>query len=213
MTAAEFPSYDAPRAVRDRLGSGVDARAIEQAVVALLHALGEDPARPGLVDTPGRCARAWAEFTAGMREDPARALERTFPAEGAGDQIIVQRRIAFYSLCEHHLVPFHGQAAIAYLPSTSEPRLVGLSKLARLVRGYAARLQVQERLTALVADALVTKLDAQGVAVLIEAEHLCLGMRGVRAPGSLTTTSALRGCFRDDARARAEVMGLLRGAP
>lgn len=208
-----FPSWDSTRALKTRTVAGVDTRAIEAAITMLLHAVGEDPSRPGLVETPGRVARAWVEFTTGLREDPAAHLDRQFAAEGSDGDLVIQRAIPFYSLCEHHLVPFFGQASVAYVPSAETHQIVGLSKLARVVRGYAARLQVQERLTTQVADAMMERLKARGVAVVIRAEHLCIGMRGIRAPGSLTVTSALRGVFFDDARARQEVMTLLGGAP
>lgn len=205
-----YPSWDASRAITARTASGIDARAAESAVLMLLHALGEDPSREGLKETPARVARAWAELTAGAREDPRKHLERCFDLPEATG-IIVQRDIPFYSLCEHHLLPFHGRASIAYIPNVIQRRVVGLSKLVRLVRGYAARLQVQERLTAQIAEALVGQpLEASGVAVVVRAEHLCIGMRGIKAPGSVTVTSEVRGLFFDDARARAEVTELLR---
>jgi GTP cyclohydrolase IA len=220
MTAFPAPGqpFDAARVRAAREERGVDTRAIEAAVLALLHAIGEDPARPGLEDTPARVARAWVELSAGYREDPRRYLEEPFnvedthpnaPREGPPPDagLVLQSGIPFWSLCEHHLLPFYGTAAVAYLPNQ---RLVGLSKLARLVRGYAARLQMQERLTGQIADALfVEPVHAIGVAVVLKAEHLCLGMRGVKAPGSLTVTSALRGVFFDDPRARDEVMQLI----
>lgn len=209
--------FDAHRIVAARQETGVDTRAIEQAIVALLHAIGENPARTGLQETPARVARAWVEFTAGMREDPAAHLKRNFVADESDDApdpgVVMQRAIPFWSLCEHHLIPFYGTATVAYVPQSSTRRIVGLSKLARLVRGYAARLQVQERLTDQIADALYAEpLDALGVAVVLEAEHLCLGMRGVKAPGSTTVTSALRGVFFNDPRARDEVMQLINRA-
>lgn len=206
-----FPSWDSQRAVQERVVGGVDQRAVEAAVAMLLTAIGEDPSRPGLAKTPGRVARAWVEFTAGLREDPADQLATQFEPEGAEGDLVIQRAIPFYSLCEHHLVPFFGHASVAYLPNADTRKIVGISKLVRVVRLYGARLQVQERLTAQIADAVFTRLSALGVAVVIQAEHLCVGMRGIKAPGSVTTTSALRGLFFHDARARAEVMSLLAG--
>jgi GTP cyclohydrolase I len=175
-------------------------------VRGLLAALGEDPERDGLQATPDRYARALLDMTSGLGEDPAEHL-RTFDADGY-DQIVVVRDIPVRSLCEHHLLPFFGVAHIAYLPAG---RIVGLSKLARLVDGYARRPQVQERLTMQVADALHdSPVEPRGVAVVIEAEHLCMTMRGVKAPGTSTVTSVMLGRFREHAPARAEVMGLLR---
>lgn len=199
--------FDATRTLRQRAEVGVDLRAIEQATIMLLHAIGEDPSREGLRDTPGRVARAWQELTAGMRSDPAQALSRTFTLEGAGD-LIVQSGLSFYSCCEHHLVPFHGTVSIGYIPGE---RLVGLSKLARVVEGYARRLQVQERLTAQIADAVYDTLGAVGVIVVVRAQHLCMMMRGVRTPHAATVTSAVRGALKDDARARTEALTLLGG--
>lgn len=205
--------WDAPRALEERTASGVDQRAIASAVQMLLHAIGEDPSRPGLVDTPERVARMWAEVTEGMRFDPRELLDRSFPGENSARDLVLQRGISFYSLCEHHLVPFHGHAAVAYIPNHNDGRIVGLSKLVRLVRAYAARLQVQERLTGQIADAVYYQLNAQGVAVVVAAEHLCIGMRGIKAPGSVTVTSAMRGLFFDDARAREEITKLLHEGP
>lgn len=190
-------SVDAPTVDLDR------ARA---AVRELLLALGEDPDRDGLRRTPDRVAAAWAEILRGSHEDPARHLGTTFDIDH--DEMVLVRDISFSSVCEHHLLPFMGRAHVAYLPGESG-RFTGLSKLARLVEGYARRLQVQERLTSQVADALVRSLDPVGVLVVVEAEHLCMAMRGVQKPGTVTVTSAARGCYRDDASRRAEVMAFV----
>ena len=165
----------------------------------------DDAERPGLLDTPARAARAWAELTAGYRETVDLT---TFDADGY-DEIVAVSRMPFYSLCEHHLLPFHGYAHIAYLPGS---RILGLSKFARLVDLYARRLQLQERLTSQIAERLVDALDPRGVVVVIEAEHLCMTMRGVQKPGSYTRTSVVRGVFREKAEARAEALELLRAA-
>ena len=193
-------SPDTPRHVVDQ------ARA-EAAVRELLIAIGEDPDREGLVETPARVARAYGEFFAGLALDPAQVLSKTFEIEH--EEMILVRDIEVYSMCEHHLVPFHGVAHVGYIPA-KDGRVTGLSKLARLVEMYARRPQVQERLTTQVADALVTHLGAQGVIVVVECEHLCMSMRGIRKPGSRTITSAVRGQLRDPAT-RAEAMSLLLG--
>jgi len=185
----------------------VDRPRVEAAVRELLEAIGEDPNREGLTDTPSRVARAYEEFTAGARQDPAEVLSAVF--ELGHEEMILVKDIELYSLCEHHLVPFHGVAHVAYIPGP-DGRITGLSKLARLVEVYAKRLQVQERLTTQIADALVTHLGARGVIVVVEAEHLCMSMRGVRKPGSRTVTSAVRGIMRD-AATRAEAMSLILG--
>lgn len=183
----------------------VDLPRIEAAVREILAAVGEDPDREGLLDTPARVARAYAETFAGLRQAPADVLDKTFDVEH--EELILVRDIEVYSTCEHHLVPFHGVAHVGYIPSASG-RVTGLSKLARLVDVYAKRPQVQERLTTQIADALVEHLDAQGVIVVIEAEHLCMSMRGIRKPGARTITSAVRGQLRNTAT-RAEAMSLL----
>ena len=183
----------------------VDLPRIEAAVREILAAVGEDPDREGLLDTPARVARAYAETFAGLRQTPADVLDKTFDVEH--EELILVRDIEVYSTCEHHLVPFHGVAHVGYIPSPSG-RVTGLSKLARLVDVYAKRPQVQERLTTRIADALVEHLDAQGVIVVIEAEHLCMSMRGIRKPGARTITSAVRGQLRNTAT-RAEAMSLL----
>jgi GTP cyclohydrolase I len=184
----------------------VDHERIERAVREILSAIGEDPTRDGLVRTPARVAEMYAEICAGLFEDPAEHLVVTFEADH--DEMVLVRDIALYSICEHHLVPFHGHAHVAYIPN-EDGRITGLSKLARLVDGFAKRPQVQERLTTQVADALVTALAPRGAFVMIEAEHLCMSMRGVRKPGTLTVTSAVRGLFKDSPSTRAEVMAML----
>ena len=185
----------------------VDLPRLEAAVREILLAVGENPDREGLVETPARVARAYAEIFAGLRHKPEDVLGTTFDVEH--EELILVRDIEVYSTCEHHLVPFHGVAHVGYIPSASG-RVTGLSKLARLVDVYAKRPQVQERLTTQIADALVEHLDAQGVIVVIEAEHLCMSMRGIRKPGARTITSAVRGQLRNTAT-RAEAMSLLMG--
>ena len=186
----------------------VDLARIESAVREILIAVGEDPDRDGLLETPGRVARSYAEIFSGLRADPAELLATTFDLDH--DELVIVRDIPLYSTCEHHLVPFHGAAHVGYLPGTSG-KVTGLSKIARLVDLFAKRPQVQERLTSEVADALVEHLDVAGVIVVIEAEHLCMSMRGVRKPGATTITSAVRGQLRDSTT-RAEAMALLTGA-
>jgi GTP cyclohydrolase IA len=184
----------------------VDHERIERAVREILSAIGEDPTRDGLVRTPARVAEMYAEICSGLFENPADHLVVTFEADH--DEMVLVRDIALYSICEHHLVPFHGHAHVAYIPN-EDGRITGLSKLARLVDGFAKRPQVQERLTTQVADALVAALAPRGAFVMIEAEHLCMSMRGVRKPGTLTVTSAVRGLFKDSPSTRAEVMAML----
>jgi GTP cyclohydrolase I len=184
----------------------VDHERIEHAVREILSAIGEDPERDGLLRTPARVAEMYAEIFSGLAEDPAKHLVVTFEADH--DEMVLVRDIALYSACEHHLVPFHGKAHVAYIPN-EDGRITGLSKLARLVDGFAKRPQVQERLTTQIADALVTALAPRGAFVMIEAEHLCMSMRGVRKPGTLTVTSAVRGLFKDSPSTRAEVMAML----
>ena len=183
----------------------VDIERIEAAVTEILEALGEDPQRDGLLRTPSRVAKMYAEVFAGLREDPEHHLEVQF--EAGHDEMVMVKDIPFYSMCEHHLLPFVGQAHVAYVPG-EEGKITGLSKLARLVEAYARRPQVQERLTSQVADKLMQALDPRGALVVIEAEHLCMSMRGVQKPGSLTLTSAVRGLFLSDAT-RAEALQLL----
>jgi GTP cyclohydrolase I len=187
-------------------GSGVDTARLEKAVREILYAIGEDPDRDGLLRTPHRVAEMYAEICSGLHEDPAQHLIVTFEANH--DEMVLVRDIALYSLCEHHLAPFHGRAHVAYIPG-DDGRITGLSKLARLVDGFAKRPQVQERLTTQIADAIVEILQPRGAFVMIEAEHLCMSMRGVRKPGTLTLTSAVRGLFKDSAATRAEVMSLI----
>lgn len=189
------------------MSGGVDIARIEAAVREILAAIGEDPDRDGLRDTPGRVARSYEEFFVGLRQDPADVLSAVF--ELGHEEMILVKDIELYSMCEHHLVPFHGVAHVAYIPGT-DGRITGLSKIARLVDVFAKRPQVQERLTTQIADALVDELGARGVIVVVEAEHLCMSMRGVRKPGSRTVTSAVRGVMRDGAT-RAEAMSLIVG--
>jgi GTP cyclohydrolase IA len=185
----------------------MDRDRAEAAVRELLLAIGEDPDREGLRDTPARVARAYEEIFAGLYTDPDSVLERTFDEHH--QELILVQDIPLFSTCEHHLVPFHGMAHIGYIPNV-EGRVTGLSKLARLVDLYARRPQVQERLTAQVADALVRKLDPRGAIVVIDAEHLCMGMRGIRKPGARTITSAVRGQFQTSPTSRAEALTLIR---
>jgi GTP cyclohydrolase I len=184
--------------------SGVDLAAIESAVRTILTAVGEDPERPGLRDTPRRVARMYQELFAGLQRDPARHLKVTFPE--AYDEIVLVRDIPFHSTCEHHLLPFGGVAHVAYLPNG---RVTGLSKLARVVEEVARRPQVQERMTQAIADMIESELRSRGVAVVLEAEHSCMSIRGIRKPGSRTVTSAIRGIFKTNASSRAEVMSLI----
>ncbi len=179
---------------------------VAEAVRTLIRWAGDDPTREGLIDTPARVARAWKEYTRGYEEDPALHLTRTFDEVGGYDEIVLLRDIPFQSHCEHHLAPIIGKAAIAYLPGS---RVVGISKLARVLHGFARRLQVQERLTAQVADCIATHLQPLGVAVVIEASHACMSARGVNTPGVVMTTSRMMGCFRDDERSRKEVLALM----
>jgi len=193
-----------PRPIAERAPGEINLPRAEAAVRELLAALGEDPQREGLRETPRRVAKMYVELFSGLRSDPGEHLRRTF--DERYDEIVALRDIQFASLCEHHLLPFLGKAHVAYLPGD---RVVGLSKLARTVEAFARRPQVQERMTSQIADALMEHLDARGAAVVIEAEHLCMKARGVNQPGSRMVTSALRGRFRSDAAARAEVLGLI----
>jgi len=181
-------------------------RAVEEAVRTLIRWAGDDPDREGLLDTPKRVARAWREYAVGYREDPSQHLGRTFDEVGGYDEIVLLRDIPFQSHCEHHMAPIIGKAAIAYLPRN---RVVGISKLARVLHGFARRLQVQERLTAQVADCIWDVLQPQGVAVVIEASHACMTARGVGTPGVMMTTSRMMGVFREDERSRREVLALM----
>ncbi|WP_020017936.1 GTP cyclohydrolase I FolE [Promicromonospora sukumoe] len=191
--AADVPPYDAERA--------------EAAVRELLLAVGEDPEREGLRDTPARVARAYREIFAGLRQEPEDVLTTTFDL--GHEEMVLVKDIEVYSTCEHHLVPFHGVAHVGYIPNV-DGRITGLSKLARLVEVYARRPQVQERMTTQIADSLVEILEPRGVLVVVQCEHLCMSMRGVRKPGSRTITSAVRGVMRDGAT-RAEAMSLILG--
>jgi GTP cyclohydrolase IA len=186
----------------------VDQVRIERAVREILLAIGEDPDRDGLRDTPARVARAYAEQFAGLRGVPEDVLTTVFDADH--DEMVLVRDIELYSTCEHHLTPFFGFAHVGYIPN-EKGQITGLSKLARLVDLYARRPQVQERMTSQIADALMSVLEPSGVIVVIEAEHLCMSMRGVRKPGAKTVTSAVRGIIRESDRTRAEAMSLLLG--
>ncbi len=189
---ARMRKFDQPRA--------------EAAIRELLLAIGEDPERDGLRDTPARVARAYREMFAGLYTDPQSVLNTTFDEEH--NELVIVKEIPMYSTCEHHLVSFHGVAHVGYIPGR-DGRITGLSKIARLVDLCAKRPQVQERLTSQIADALVNRLEPSGVIVVVEAEHLCMAMRGVRKPGAVTTTSAVRGQFKTDAAARAEALDLI----
>src|SRR5450755_543487 len=192
----------------DANGGGFDLPRIERAVTEILLAIGEDPDRDGLRDTPARVARAYAEQFAGLRQHPEDVLMTVFDA--GHDEMVMVRDIEMYATCEHHLVPFFGVAHIGYIPNV-KGQITGLSKLARLVDVYARRPQVQERMTSQIADSMMDVLEPRGVIVVVEAEHLCMAMRGVRKPGARTVTSAVRGIFRTSARTRAEAMSLVRG--
>ncbi|HEX6302063.1 MAG TPA: GTP cyclohydrolase I FolE [Acidimicrobiia bacterium] len=185
----------------------MDTGRIEKAVREIIEALGEDPLREGLAKTPERVARFYEEVFGGIHTDPGQVIDAFFGEEHY-QEIVMVREIPFYSMCEHHFVPFHGQAHVAYMP---QGRVTGLSKLARLVEGFARRPQMQERLTAQVADCLNDRLDPLGVLVVIEAEHLCMSMRGVRKPGAVTVTSAVRGIMESNPATRSEAMSLLFG--
>jgi len=195
----------------DKLAGGPDEQRqarIRAAVREILLAVGEDPDREGLLETPDRVARMYAEILAGIKEDPKAHLYKQFKADKHGELVLV-KDIAIYSMCEHHMLPFYGRAHIAYIPR--DGRITGLSKLARMADGYARRLQVQERLTTQMADAVMEVLRPRGVLVVIEAEHMCMTMRGVQKPGSMTVTSAVRGNFETDLKGRAEAMSLISG--
>jgi GTP cyclohydrolase I len=184
--------------------ANVDIQKIEQAVRDILAAVGEDPQREGLKDTPSRVARMYVELLAGMHQDPKKHLTSVFAEKY--DEIVLLRDISFYSICEHHLMPFIGAAHVAYLPSGA---VIGVSKLARVVDCFARRLHVQERLTDQIADFLMDSLKPKGVAVVLEASHSCMTIRGIKKPGSVMVTSSLRGIFRKDPKSRIEVMSLM----
>jgi GTP cyclohydrolase IA len=191
------------------LGRSFDRRKLVEGVRLILEGIGEDPARPGIAATPERVADMYAELFAGIGRDPSEVV--TVIPGADYDEMIMVRDIPFYGICEHHLIPFLGKAHVAYVPNR-DGRITGLSKIARLVDLLSKRLQVQERLTTEIADALDQALQPRGVFVLIEAEHLCMTMRGVEKPGSITSTSAVRGVFRTDGRTRAEALELIRRA-
>ncbi|MDM7855356.1 GTP cyclohydrolase I FolE [Cellulomonas alba] len=207
MSADGVVSSIGPVTSEDRAVGEYDEPRVRAAIRELLVAVGEDPDREGLRDTPDRVARAYREIFAGLRQDPEDVLTTTFDL--GHEEMVMVKDIEVYSTCEHHLVPFHGVAHVAYIPG-ADGRITGLSKLARLVDVYARRPQVQERLTAQIADAMVNVLKPRGVLVVVECEHLCMSMRGVRKPGSRTVTSAVRGQMRDVAT-RAEAMSLVLG--
>lgn len=188
------------------LGPSIDMERAEMAVRELLVAVGEDPDREGLEETPRRVAKMYRELFQGLAADPAAHLKRVFHEKC--DEVVLLRDIDFFSLCEHHLLPFHGKAHVAYLP---QEKVVGLSKLARTVDAFARRPQVQERMTSQIADALMDHLGPKGAVVVVEAEHLCMKMRGVQKPNGVMVTSAVRGIFKHDPAARAEVMALING--
>jgi GTP cyclohydrolase I len=179
---------------------------IEKAVREILGAIGDDPNRAGIKDTPKRVARMYAELFAGMHKDPSKEL--TVFHEADHEEMVMVKDIPFYSMCEHHLIPFFGKAHVVYIPNKG--RVTGLSKLVRVIEGFAKRPQVQERLTSQIADCLMAGLKPQGVMVVIEAEHLCMSMRGVKKPGAITTTSALRGIFQKNAKTRSEALSLIK---
>jgi GTP cyclohydrolase I len=187
----------------DGLVDGIDRPRIERAVREILIAIGENPDRDGLLDTPSRVARMYGEIFAGLHDDPSSYLKTTFEADH--DEMVMVRDIPMYSACEHHLLPWVGKAHVAYIPN-DDGRITGLSKLARLVDAFAKRPQVQERLTSQIADELDRSLEPKGVMVVIEAEHLCMTMRGIRKPGATTVTSAVRGLFRRNVATREEAM-------
>jgi GTP cyclohydrolase I len=189
------------------VSSPVDLGRIERAVREIIAAVGEDPDRQGLAETPARVARMYEELFEGLRVDPTEYLRVGF--EVGHDEMVILRDVPFYSVCEHHFMPFHGTAALGYIP---DGRVVGVSKLARLVEGFARRPQLQERLTGQIADAIMETLRPDGVAVVIEAEHLCMTQRGVKKPGSRMVTSATRGLFRQNQVTRAEFLSLVRGS-
>lgn len=204
--AGELGADSATQLTALETGRSFDQARAEAAVRELLLAVGEDPDRPGLIDTPARVARAYREMFAGLYTEPDSVLDTTFD-EGHQELVLV-RDIPMYSTCEHHLVSFHGVAHVGYIPGP-QGKVTGLSKLARVVDLYAKRPQVQERLTSQIADAVMRKLDPRGAIVVIEAEHLCMAMRGIRKPGASTTTSAVRGSLQSNSASRAEALDLI----
>ncbi|WP_226657415.1 GTP cyclohydrolase I FolE [Pseudalkalibacillus hwajinpoensis] len=185
----------------------VNHEKIEEAVTMILEAIGEDPNREGLLDTPKRVARMYEEIFQGLHQDPKEHFQTIFGEDH--EELVLVKDIPFYSTCEHHLVPFFGKAHVAYIPKGG--KVTGLSKLARAVESVTKRPQLQERITSTIANSMVDTLDPHGVMVVVEAEHMCMTMRGVKKPGSSTVTSAVRGVFENDAAARAEVLGLIKG--
>ncbi|HEY2839705.1 MAG TPA: GTP cyclohydrolase I FolE [Pirellulales bacterium] len=212
MTDAADTSYETLHAELDdgpppsAASSGVDEARIRRAVREILAAVGEDPDREGLLETPARVARMYAELFSGLHEDPRTHLRKVFTEKY--DEVVLVKDISFNSMCEHHMLPFMGQAHIGYLPNG---RVLGLSKIARVVEVVSKRPQVQERMTETIADLMVEELDAKGVAVVIEASHSCMTMRGIRKPGSVCVTSAMRGIFRSNLSSRSEIMTLIYG--
>ncbi|MFH1577440.1 MAG: GTP cyclohydrolase I FolE [Candidatus Margulisiibacteriota bacterium] len=184
----------------------VDQKRIEKAVKEILKAIGDDPHRAGIKDTPKRVARMYSELFAGLNKDPGK--EATVFHEEDHEEMVMVKNIPFYSMCEHHLVPFFGKAHVVYIPNKG--KVTGLSKLVRVIEGFATRPQVQERLTSQIADCLMNRLKPQGVMVIIEAEHLCMSMRGVKKPGAITTTSAVRGVLQKNAKTRSEALSLIK---
>lgn len=186
--------------------SKVDHDKIEQAITMILEAVGEDPTREGLLDTPKRVARMYEEIFSGLHQDPKEYFQTVFGEEH--EELVLVKDIPFYSVCEHHLVPFYGHAHVAYIPRNG--RVTGLSKLARAVEAVSKRPQLQERITSTIAESILESLEPHGVMVVVEAEHMCMTMRGVKKPGAKTITSAVRGIFASDARSRAEVLSLIK---
>ncbi len=189
------------------LNNNFDLEKIKQGVTMILEAIGEDPNREGLLDTPKRVAKMYQEVFSGLNEDPAEHFQTIFGEDH--EEIVLVKDIPFFSMCEHHLVPFYGQAHVGYIPRGG--KVTGLSKLARAVDAVAKRPQLQERITSTIADTLVSELDPHGVIVVVEAEHMCMTMRGVKKTGSKTVTSAVRGTFAEDSTARAEVLSFIKG--
>ncbi|NMA69531.1 MAG: GTP cyclohydrolase I FolE [Desulfitobacterium sp.] len=185
---------------------GFDMEKIEEAVTMILEAIGEDPSREGLVDTPKRVARMYREVFSGLHDDPSRHLNVQFSEDH--EEMIIVKDIPLYSMCEHHLIPFYGKVHVAYIPRKG--KVTGLSKIARVVEGFAKRPQLQERLTGQIADSIMDVLNARGALVVVEAEHMCMTMRGVKKPGSMTLTSAVRGIFQTDSATRAEGFALIK---